>query len=68
MIKKLFNLWNNIFIVKCIKSKEYVLYDSNDRLCYHWDNKEESIDIIKEYISENNIKCSKSLKDFISKL
>ena len=68
MIKRLFNLWNNIFIVKCIKSKEYVLYDNSDKLCYHWDNQKESIDIIKKYISENNIKCSKSLKDFISKL
>ena len=68
MVKKLFNLWNNIFIVKCITSKEYCLYDSSDNLCYHWDNQKESNDIIKDYISENNIKCWKSLKDFISKL
>lgn len=53
-MRTLIKLNDNMVIGFCSKASEICLYDNKDNLCYHWDNQEESIKIIKDYCKYNN--------------
>lgn len=53
MIEKIYIINEYISIAYCITSKEIVLYE--DWLCLHWEDENESLQIIKDYINDNNI-------------